>query len=149
MDAFIKLQFNGCLVSWIFHKSTINSRLKYTHEHSYSHAEMVKMSKISFSFIIWLDILGISDRVTGPLEKFRIKSVTTHQSNLQLLMSETFNAKNNLNEFSWETALLIKMTTTVWNENNFQLPKAKRTANEIESIQYRGYLLLSTLLNET
>ena len=85
----------------------------------------------------------------SELEKLKKKYGTIHQHNLQLLMTEIFKTKNNLNPIFMKNIFTERnMQYSLRNENHLRLPKVKTTTYGIENIQYRGCHLWSSLPSE-
>ena len=75
-----------------------------------------------------------------------IFDLTTHQHNLQLLMIEKYKTKNSLNPtFMRDVFAERNNQHNLRNENHLRLPVAKTTTYGIETIEYRGCLLWSTI----
>ena len=77
MKAFITSQFSYCPLIWMLHSRTLNNRINNIQERALRLTD--KENKFSF---------------TQLLEKDH--SVTVHQKNLQVLITEIFKVKNNL-----------------------------------------------------
>ena len=76
------------------------------------------------------------------------KSLTIHQRNLQLLMTEIFKTKNNVNPIFMKDIFAIKNSYySLRNPNNLQLPKIRTTKYGTENIQFRGCSVWSSLPN--
>ena len=68
-------------------------------------------------------------------------SLTTHQRNLQLLMTEIFKTKNDLNPTFMKDIFAERDNYySLRNINHLQLPKVRTTIYSTENIQYRGCL---------
>ena len=78
MKAFICSQFGYCPLVWMFNSRKINNRVKSLHERALR--IIYRDYKTTFSELLSKD-----------------KSVTIHQRNLQLLATEIFKTKNELN----------------------------------------------------
>ena len=77
MKAFEISQFNYCPLIWMFHNRALNNRINKIHERA---LRLVYQNKnLSFSELLELD-----------------NTVTMHQRNLQVLVTEIFKVKNNL-----------------------------------------------------
>ena len=76
MNSFINLQFNYCPLVWMFHNRVLNSKLNFIQKR-----------------VLRLVCEGIE---TGH-EKLMNKTLTTHQHNLQLQMTEIYKTKHRLN----------------------------------------------------
>ena len=89
MKAFICSQFGYCPLVWIFHSRKINSRINSLHEHA-------------------LRVFYRDYKATFPELLSTDKSVTIHQKNLQLLATEIFKTKNELNPKLMEEIFTFK-----------------------------------------
>ena len=128
MNSFIRSQFNYCPLVWMFHDRTTNSKLTRVHERA---------------------LRLVCKDSESELEKLKKKYGTIHQHNLQLLMTEIFKTKNNLNPIFMKKIFTERnMQYSLRNENHLRLPKVKTTTYGIENIQYRGCHLWSSLLSE-
>ena len=110
MNSFIRSQFNYCPLVWMFHDRTTNSKLNRIHERA---------------------LRLVCKESESELEKLKKKYGTIHQHNLQLLMTEIFKTKNNLNP---------TFMKNIFTERNLQYG--------IENMQYRGCHLWSSLPSE-
>ena len=77
MKAFITSQFSYCPLIWMLHSRTLNNRINNIHERALRLT--YKDNKSSFKQLLEKD-----------------HSVTVHQKNLQVLVTEIFKVKNNL-----------------------------------------------------
>ena len=128
MNSFIRSQFNYCPLVWMFHDRTTNSKLNRIHERA---------------------LRLVCKDSESELEKLKKKYGTIHQHNLQLLMTEIFKTKNNLNPTFMKNIFTERnMQYSLRNENHLRLPKVKTTTYGIENIQYRGCHLWSSLPSE-
>ena len=128
MNSFIRSQFNYCPLVWMFHDRTTNSKLNRIHERA---------------------LRLVCKDSESELEKLKKKYATIHQHNLQLLMTEIFKTKNNLNPTFMKNIFTERnMQYSLRNENHLRLPKVKTTTYGIENIQYRGCHLWSSLPSE-
>ena len=89
MKAFICSQFGYCPLVWMFHSRKINNRVNSLHERVVR--VVYRDYKATFSELLSKD-----------------KSVTIHQRNLQLLATEIFKTKNELNPRVMEEILTFK-----------------------------------------
>ena len=77
------------------------------------------------------------------------RTLTTHQHKLQLLMTEIYKTKHSLNPTLMRDVFDERNNQpNLRNENHLRLPVAKTTTYGLETIEYRGYLLWSTLPSE-
>ena len=75
-------------------------------------------------------------------ENLMKRPLTTHQHNLQLLMSEIYKTKHSLNPtFMRDVFAERNNQHDLRNENHLRLPVAKTTTYGLETVEYRGYLL--------
>ena len=124
MDAFIKSQFNYCQLVWMFHDRRANAKLN-------------KVSQRALR-------ITCNDSGNNSVNK----SLTIHQRNLQLLMTEIFKTKNNLNPIFMKDIFATKNSYySLRNPNNLQMPKVRTTKYGTENIQFRGCSLWSSLPN--
>ena len=80
------------------------------------------------------------------LEKMKEKHLTNHQHNLQLLVIEIYNAKNNISpEFIKDVFTENRSNYNLRSDNHLQFPKVITTRYGTENIMYRGYFLWSSL----
>ena len=77
MKAYITSQFNYCPLIWMFHSTQLNNRINKIQE--WALRLVYKDNKLTFDDLLKLD-----------------NSVTTHQRNLQILVTEIFKVKNSL-----------------------------------------------------
>ena len=77
MKAFITSQFSYCPLIWMLHSRTLNNRINNIQERALRLTD--KENKFSFKQLLEKD-----------------HSVTVHQKNLQVLITEIFKVKNNL-----------------------------------------------------
>ena len=89
MKAFICSQFGYCPLVWIFHSRKINNRINSLHERALR--VVYRDYNVTFSELLSKD-----------------KSVTVHQINLQLLATEVFKTKNELNPKIMEEIFTFK-----------------------------------------
>ena len=76
MKAFITSQFSYCPMIWMFHSRNLNNKIKRIHERA---IRLVYQNNLSFSELLGLD-----------------NSVTVHQKNLQVLVTEIYKVKNGI-----------------------------------------------------
>ena len=76
MKAFITSQFSYCLLTWMFHSRSLNNKINRIHEQA---LRLVYQNNLSFSELLDLD-----------------DSVTVHQKNLQVLVTEICKVKNGI-----------------------------------------------------
>ena len=76
MKAFITSQFSYCRLIWMFHSRNLNNKINLIHERA---LRLVYQNNLSFSELLDLD-----------------NSVTVHQKNLQVLVTEIYKVKNGI-----------------------------------------------------
>ena len=76
MKAFITSQFSYCPLIWMFHSRNLNNKINRIHERA---LRLVYQNNLSFSELLDLD-----------------NSVTVHQKNLQVLVTEIYKVKNGI-----------------------------------------------------
>ena len=89
LDLFIKSQFNYCQLVWMFHDRGVNVKLNKVFERA----------------------MRIACNDSG--NNFVNKSLTTHQRNLELLLTEIFKKKNNLNQIFMKDIFATKIAIIV------------------------------------
>ena len=95
MKAFICSQFGYCPLVWMFHSRKINNRVNSLHERVVR--VVYRDYKATFSELLSKD-----------------KSVTIHQKNLQLLATEIFKTKNELNPIIMKEIFTLKTWTAIF-----------------------------------
>ena len=79
-------------------------------------------------------------------ENLMKRTLTTHQHTLQLVLIKIYKTKYSLNPtFMMDVLAERNNQHSLRNENHLRLPVAKTTTYGIETIEYRGCLLWSTL----
>ena len=76
MKAFITSQFSYCPLIWMFHSRNLNNKINRIHDRA---LRLVYQNNLSFSELLDLD-----------------NSVTVHQKNLQVLVTEIYEVKNGI-----------------------------------------------------
>ena len=76
MKAFITSQFSYCPLIWMFHSRSLNNKINRIHERA---RRLVYQNNLSFPELLDLD-----------------NSVTVHQKNLQVLVTEIYKVKNGI-----------------------------------------------------
>ena len=76
MKAFITSQFSSCPLIWMFQSRNLNNKINRIHEGAH---RLVCQNNLSFSELLDLD-----------------NSVTVHQKNLQVLVTEIYKVKNGI-----------------------------------------------------
>ena len=120
MRAFVMSQFQYCQLAWMFHSRNLNNKINKIHERALR--------------IAYKDYVSSFDTL---LE--RDKSVTIHKENLQILMTEIFKTRNNMNSsFMNEIFRERENMYNLRNNNEFVLPRIRTVNFGSETIRYRG-----------
>ena len=121
MKTFITSQFNYCPLIWMFHSRQLNNRIKKIHERAL--ILVCKDNKLTFN-----DLLELSN------------SVTIHQRNLQILVTEIFKVKNNLATELMTKAFEIKEPhyNLRSEASHFKTANVKSTHYGIQSARHLG-----------
>ena len=121
MKAFVISQFNYCPLIWMFHNRALSNRINRIHERALRLAYQNK--NLSFSELLELD-----------------NSVTIHQRNLQVLVTEMFKVKKDLSSekmkqvFDFqEPCFNLRSETSQFSRENI-----KTTHYGIESVKFLG-----------
>ena len=130
MRAFVTSQFQYCPLVWMFHSRKMNSKINRLHE---------RAPRIAYK--------DYSSSLATLLEKDR--SVTIHEKNMQLLMTEMFKTINNLNP-SFMNEIFIQRTPPydLRNTNTFLLPRVHTVNYGTETVRYRGQRIWRSLPQE-
>ena len=93
MNAFFRSQFNYCPLAWMFHRRTLNNRIKTLHE---------KCLRIVY------------DDQQSSYENLLAKdgSTSVHQNNLQILAIELYKRLNDISPEIMKDAFLLNSTST-------------------------------------
>ena len=127
MRAFILSQFSYCPLVWMFYDRTLDHRINRTQERALRIA--YKDYGNDFGFL-----------------KEQTKSVPIHVRNLQLLMTEMYKTKSDLNPpFMKDIFKERNISYNLRRGNDAQLPKVRTTSFGIESIAYLGNKLWQLL----
>ena len=127
MRSFIMSQFSYCPLIWMFHDRHINAKINQIHERALRIAYQDHTS--SFEELLITD-----------------KSVSVHQRNLQLLVTEIYRTKMNLNpSFMKEIFVERKINYNLRVTNNVYAPKPRTTAYGLENISFLGQNLWKDL----
>ena len=102
MKAFITSQFSYCPLIWMLHSRTLNNRINNIHERALRLT--YKDNKSSFKQLLEKD-----------------HSVTVHQKNLQVLVTEIFKVKNNLAPDIMKDVFELKEPHTTYGQNQITL----------------------------
>ena len=121
MKAFITSQFNYCPLIWMFHSRQLNNRINKIQERALR--LLNKDKKLTFDDILNLD-----------------NSVTIHQQNLQILVTEIFKVKNSLApEIMIEVFEVKEPHYTLRSEaSHFKREDVKSTHYGIQSVRHLG-----------
>ena len=120
MKAFVMSQFNYCFIIWMFHDRNVNNNINRMHDRALRIAYKYNVS--SFGNLLLVDI-----------------SVTAHQRNLQLLMTEIYKTRSNLNPSFMKQ--IFEAKALPYNprcSDKLQLPKAKTTGLGIDAVRCVG-----------
>ena len=127
MRAFILSQFSYCPLVWMFYDRTLDHRINRTQERALRIA--YKDYGNDFGFLLE-----------------QTKSVPIHVRNLQLLMTEMYKTKSDLNPpFMKDIFKERNISYNLRRGNDAQLPKVRTTSFGIESIAYLGNKLWQLL----
>ena len=130
MKAFICSQFGYCPLVWMFHSRKINSRVNSLHERALR--VVYRDYNATFSELLSQD-----------------KSVTIHQRNLQLLATEIFKTKNELNPKIMEEIFTFKnVDYDLRNNKSLKIGTLKTVYYGTESLSNLGAKIWNLLPNE-
>ena len=130
MKAFICSQFGYCPLVWMFHSRKINNRVNSLHEHALR--VVYRDYNATFSELLSKD-----------------KSVTIHQRNLQLLATEIFKTKNELNPKIMEDIFTFKnVDYNLRNNTSLKIGNLKTVYYGTESLTNLGVKIWNLLPNE-
>ena len=130
MRAFVLSHFSNCPLVWMFCDRTLNQRINHVHERALRIAQ--KDYKHDFGFLLE-----------------QTNSVPIHIRNLQLLMTEIFKTKFDLNPtFMKEIFMQRNIDYNLRHGNDAQLPKVRTTSFGIETIAFLGNRLWQVLPHE-
>ena len=121
MKAFVISRFDYCPLIWMFHSRALNNRINKIHERALGLVYQNK--KLSFSELLRLD-----------------NTVTKHQRNLQVLVTEIFKVKNKLSPeimnqvFDFQEAYCNLRSET----SQFRRENIKTTYYSIQSVKFLG-----------
>ncbi len=128
MRSFIMSQFSYFPLIWMFHDRHINAKINQIHERALSIAYQDHTSSFKKGLLI-------TD-----------KWVFIHQRNLQLLITEIYRTKMNLNpSFMKEIFVERKINYNLRVTNNVYAPKPRTTAYGLENISFFGQNLWKDL----
>ena len=130
MKAFICSQFGYCPLLWMFHSGKINNRVNSLHESALR--VVCRDYNATFSELLSKD-----------------KSVTIHQRNLQLLATEIFKTKNELNPKIMEEIFTFKnVDYDLRNNTSLKIGNLKTVYYGTESLTNLGAKIWNLLPNE-
>ena len=108
MKAFITSKFSCCPLIWMFHSRHLNNKISRMHERA---LRLVYQNNLSFSELLDLD-----------------DSVTLHQINLQVLVTEIYKIKNGIAP--------ERMKDISWTTKSFVREKVKTVHYGLQSVRY-------------
>ena len=127
MNAFIMSRFSYCPVIWMFHDRNVNNKINKIHE---------RALRIAFK--------DTSSKVKDLLKK--AASVTIHQRNLQLLATEIYKTKHNLNpKFMGEIFVEKNIQINLRGKNHLSVSIPRTRAYGMKTIRYMGHKLWQSL----
>ena len=130
MKAFILSQFNYCPLVWMFCDRTLNNKVNRIHERALR--------------ITYKDMRSDFDTML-----LRGNAVPIHIKNLQLLMTEIYNTKWELNPTFMREIFVEKHSTYGLRScHNLLLPQARTTCYGLEAISFLGSRLWQALPND-
>ena len=130
MRAFVTSQFQYCPLVWMFHSRKMNNKINRLHER----ALRIAYKDFCSSFATLLE---------------KDRSVTIHEKNLQLLMTEMFKAINNQSPtFMNEIFPQRNAAYNLRNSNTFTVPIVHTVKYGTETVRYRGQRIWHTLSQE-
>ena len=120
MRAFVVSQFSSCPLIWMFHGKGVNSKIKHIHER----ALRIAYQEFTFSFAELL----INDN-----------SVSIHQRNLRLFVTEIYRTKMNVNPSLMKEILVERETNyNLRVMNSVYAGKPRTTAYGLETVSFLG-----------
>ena len=130
MRAFILSQFNYCPLVWMFCNRTLDNKVNRIHERALR--------------ITYKDMRSDFDTML-----LRDNAVTIHTRNLQLLMTEIYKTKWELNPTFMKEIFVEKYSTYGLRScHNLLLPQARTTCHGLETISFLGSRLWQALPND-
>ena len=130
MTSFVMSHFSYCPLVWMFHDRKSNNKINKIHERA---------------------LRIIHKDSTSNFEELSIKSnsVSVHQRNLQLLLTEIYKTVNNLNpSFMAEIFVTKDVPYNLRGSNNLALPRARTNLYGIDTIRFVVQKLWQTLPRE-
>ena len=120
MKASITFQFSYCPLIWMFHSFSLNNKINRIHERA---LRLVYQNNLSFSELLDLD-----------------NSVTVHQKNLQVLVTEIYKVKNGIAPGIMND--IFELQNPSYNSrsscNQFRRKNVKTINYGIQSVRYLG-----------
>ena len=127
MNAFIMSQFSYCPVIWMFHDRNVNNKINKIHKRALRIAIKDTPSKFE-------DLLK------------KAASVTIHQRNLQLLITEIYKTKHDLNpKFMGEFFVEKNFPYNLRVKNHLSVSVPCTNAYGMKAIRYTGHKLWQSL----
>ena len=130
MTSFVMSHFSYCPLVWMFHDRKSNNKINKIHERA---------------------LRIIHKDSTSNFEELLIKSnsVSVHQRNLQLLLTEIYKTVNNLNpSFMADVFVTKDVPYNLRGSNNLALPKARTNLYGLDTIRFVGQKLWQALPRE-
>ena len=120
MRAFITSQFQYCPLIWMFHGRQLNKKINKIQESALRIT--YKDAESTYSELLEKDC-----------------AVTIHTKNLQLLMTEMYKTRNDLNpSFMQEIFCENESHYNLRNNNEFVQPRVRSVGNDTESVRFKG-----------
>ena len=120
MKAFITSQFSYCPLIWMFHSRNLNNKINRIYERA---LRLVYQNNLSFSELLDLD-----------------DSVTVHQKNLQVLVTEIYKVKNRIAPEIMKD--IFELQNPSYNlrstYNQFRRENIKTVYYDLQSVRYIG-----------
>ena len=118
MRSFITSQFQYCPLVWMFHNRQLNQKINKIHERALRIT--YKDTESTFSDLLQRDC-----------------AVTIHTKNLQMLMTEMYKTRNDLNPSFMQEIFCENMTHyNLRNNNEFIQPRVRSVNNGSESVRF-------------
>ena len=127
MNAFILFQFNYCPIIWMLHDRIMHNKINKIHE---------RALKIAFN------------DMSSKFEDLSMKaaSVAIHQKNLQLLITEIYKTKHDLNpKFMNEIFVERNISHNLRGNNHLSVPILRTNAYGLKAIRYTAHKLYQSL----
>ena len=129
MRAFITSQFQYCPLIWMFHSRQLNQKINKIQERALRIT--YKDTESTYSELLQKDC-----------------AVTIHTKNLQILMTEMYKTKNELNPLFMQEIFRENTLFPRYNlrsNNEFTQPRVRSVSNGTESVRFKGPQLWQTL----